>query len=168
MPARERRYLPSPSLICWGFDRAWAQAILNTLRGSYILTGALSWEASYHRCLKVFFSTRKDFFYVPQALIFSFHYVLLVFLPNLQIWGFKNQQGLKWLESKELYLGTSIVVRWLTLWGRGFEPWSPGTRSHMPQCKIPQAAPKICYSQINKNLKKQQKLCFLANSIPPS
>lgn len=67
---------------------------------------------------------------------------------------------------KKLYLGTSVVVQWLTLWGRGFERWSPlGTRSHIPQFKIPQAAPKTCYSQINKN-EQQQKLCLLANSIP--
>lgn len=74
----------------------------------FILTCALSQEACYHRCFKVFLY-QEESFYSPQALIFSFHDVLLVCPPNLQNWGFKNQQDLDGLESKEFCLVANSI-----------------------------------------------------------
>ena len=57
--------------------------------------------------------------------------------------------------------GTSPVVQWLTLCalnagGPGSIP-GQGTRSHMPQLKIPHTATKTQCSQINKNNKKKKR-----------
>ena len=58
--------------------------------------------------------------------------------------------------------GTSVVVQWLRLCspsvgGSGLIP-GQGTRSHMPQLKIPHATAKAWYSQINKYfLRKKEK-----------
>ena len=56
--------------------------------------------------------------------------------------------------------GTSLVVQWLRLHApnagaQGSIP-GQGTRSHMPQLKIPCAATKTWHSQINKYFKNKK------------
>lgn len=115
------------SLRFWGFDPGWAEPTLSTLKALCILRCAVLHHPGYNRCFKVFMY-QEESFYLPQALIFLFYYVLLLFLPKSHNWGFKNQWGLGWLDSKELcHLANSSTPPPPVLTMRFFSLFSPPT-----------------------------------------
>ena len=86
--------------------------------------------------------------------LISFVMYVPVKLPKVPFKYFKETLFLKktWLFKKRE--GTALVIQWLRLHAPNAEgPGSipgQGTRSHMPQLKIPHATTKTLYSQINK------------------